>query len=446
MSDILNGNAANITSPLARTVTALTSGAGGVVRVTTSVPHLFGPSDRVYISTAVITGYFTINIIDSTHVDLQGTTYSSTATGTITDYSLTPQILVPTDGDTFSMQISGMLSCLQGLMDRTQWLASQVANLQQASFAGAGTLKVPPGVVWMVAVMCGGGGGGEGGKRGETGGSIAGIYPQGGGGAGAPLVCQGFVTSPGDLLTITPGTGGAGGAARGGAGGDGVASTVIDGTSNLVVAAFGGAGCGCGTENWSGASNPALWNSTVSNNFADSLGAIAPGALGITSLRAKGCPYSTGPKTYGYTSAASFAARFQPEQPYSGGSVAIITGSYVIQPGGVALANNVVAGPTVGGNGGTSGTTSGSYYGGCGGGGGGASAFGFGGNGGNGGNANASGTGANATAGAAGSSYGAGGGGGGCGGDGSAAGGTAAAGGAGAGGFVMLFWASNAGA
>ena len=124
-----NGNKANISAPLLATITALSNNGSGLIRCTTSAPHLFGPNDQVVVnilSPAETFGLFTINVIDSTHFDLQGSTYTTTSTGFAVDTSLTPTIQCPTDGDTFSLQLSGMLSAIQSLADRTQYLQSQM--------------------------------------------------------------------------------------------------------------------------------------------------------------------------------------------------------------------------------------------------------------------------------------------------------------------------------
>lgn len=148
MSLILTGNQANVTSALSATVTALANNGSGAIRATTSGPHLFGSNDRVYMNVSpAAVGLFNITVIDSTHFDLQGSTFTATGTGTATDLSLTPQIQVPTDGDTFSAQLSGMLSGLQGVLDRTQALRASVGQykivnsliLQVADAAVGGT-------------------------------------------------------------------------------------------------------------------------------------------------------------------------------------------------------------------------------------------------------------------------------------------------------------------
>lgn len=138
MSIILTGNAANVTTPLTATVSSLSNNGGGLIRVATSAAHLFGPNDRVLMAASPATGFFNINVIDSTHFDLQGSTFTTTGTGTAIDVSLTPQIQVPTDGDTFSLQLSGMLSALQALCDRTQFLQTKNAAYRLVSITEFG--------------------------------------------------------------------------------------------------------------------------------------------------------------------------------------------------------------------------------------------------------------------------------------------------------------------
>ena len=147
MSITLTGNPANVTTPLVATITALSSD-GGLVKVATAAPHLFGTYDLVSIAgTGVADGQWPITVIDSTHFDLVGSTYSSTATGTATNLSLTPQISVPTDGDTFSCQISGLLSSQQATLDRTQYLQRQALASQNQ------TLTLPA-LNWSMRMLC----------------------------------------------------------------------------------------------------------------------------------------------------------------------------------------------------------------------------------------------------------------------------------------------------
>ena len=125
MSTILTGSSSNITTRLSASIVSLADNGSGVVRVATSTPHLFGQNDRTYINTSVTIGFFDITVIDSTHFDLNGSSFVGTAVGTAIDYSLTPQIQAPTDGDPLSAQLSGLLSTVQSLCDRTQFLQKQ---------------------------------------------------------------------------------------------------------------------------------------------------------------------------------------------------------------------------------------------------------------------------------------------------------------------------------
>ena len=147
MSDVLTGNAGNITTPIGATVSALTNNGSGAIRVQTAAPHLYGSGDLVQIAAGPVQGEYAITVIDSTHYDLDGSTYTASYTGTSTDFSLTPQILVPTDGDTFSAQLSGLTSAFQGILDRTQFLQAEafaaLTVLGAPSVSDASTWSVP---------------------------------------------------------------------------------------------------------------------------------------------------------------------------------------------------------------------------------------------------------------------------------------------------------------
>ena len=158
MSDVLTGNAANVTT-LTATITSLSNNGSGAVRVTTAAPHLFGPSDTILVSTAVLTGAFTIAVINTNTFDLVGSTYTATSTGTATDVSLTPQVLVPTDGDTASLQLSGMLSSFQALLDRTQALEVKCGSMGLAGYGVLGTNATSYGVASGIGVLGVGAGG-----------------------------------------------------------------------------------------------------------------------------------------------------------------------------------------------------------------------------------------------------------------------------------------------
>jgi hypothetical protein len=139
MALVLTGNSGNVTAPLTATVTALANNGSGEIRVTTSAPHLFGDGDPVRLVTGVITEDFAIKVIDSVTFDCLASTFTSTSTGTATDLALTPQIQVPTDGQSSSLQLSGMLSAFRGILDRTQALMAWVVRLWQGiNIGGSG--------------------------------------------------------------------------------------------------------------------------------------------------------------------------------------------------------------------------------------------------------------------------------------------------------------------
>jgi|SRR5580693_362305 hypothetical protein len=153
MSDVLNGLIANVTTPLVATVAGTGAGVGGAVRITTSAPHLFGPSD--YVTGSGIGGTTeanvstTVNIIDSTQFDMVGTTFVNawTSGGIVTDNALSPQIQWPSDGDPGSSQLSALLSGGQAICDRTQFLQKEVYLLEHAlrprAIANTGATSAP---------------------------------------------------------------------------------------------------------------------------------------------------------------------------------------------------------------------------------------------------------------------------------------------------------------
>jgi hypothetical protein len=359
-----------------------------------------------------------------------------------TTYPLT--VGVPDDGDEWDS--AEFAPAIEGLAQRTAFTAFLAigfpTSIFQESAAGTYSYTVPTGCHWMACLAMGGGGGGEGGSNGASTSANV-VFPQGGGGEAAPLVVTFFPVNPGDVLTIVVGAAGAGGTASGGAGGDGATTTVTNQAGVILAAAYGGSGCGAG----SGGDG---YVTTSSGTYTDSLGAIAPGATGLSGS-SRSSPFSTGPTLStgaGYGAIISNKVRAAPR---AGGSTAVFATagiggaapSYISETGHKAESGALISGTSGygGGVGGAHGAASGSNYGGCGGGGGGGSSGQNGGAGGVGGAANGSGLGAIGTAGTAatGGLGGAGGGGGGCGGNGSGGGGLGAAGGAGGAGFVALF-------
>lgn len=136
MSTVLTGNPANVTTPLSVTVTALADNGSGKIRVTTSSPHHFGSSDTVLTVAGSTDVLDTILVIDSTHYDYPTHAFHGNDSGRAVDLSLTPQVLVPTDGDALSAQLSGLLSSMQAVLDRTQYLNKQIVAQSQAPTPG----------------------------------------------------------------------------------------------------------------------------------------------------------------------------------------------------------------------------------------------------------------------------------------------------------------------
>jgi hypothetical protein len=443
MSIIINGNAGNVTTPLTATVTALANNGAGAIRVTTSSPHHFGSSDLVLMAAGPAQGAFGITVIDATHFDLIGSTYTTTGTGTATDTSLTPAIQFPTDGDAASMQL-GLLSGLQGLADRTQYLMTQLAlrSIQVAtvSSAGSGTINIPDGTLWFLVLGAGSGGSGGGGCGGWSGTSQAG--PGGSGGSGARLCFGLFPALAAKALDYTvpaATSGGAAGAAGatptdGGNGADGNATTLAYHSSTTIFTAEGGsAGAGgAGLLSVGGSSTP-IWT---------------PGGRGPRGAK-RSAPVtqtSPGPENAinlsvggGATwNAAVYNDPRGPMDPNEGGGSVHNGGNSTYAAAVSYYGMPDVTSGNAGGSGGAYGTASSPYPGGGSGGGGGGGGFGAGGNGGNGGNSNASGP---ATAGAVGGngSVSGGGAGGGAGGNGST-GGAGGAGGPGGSGYLQIMF------
>lgn len=133
MSTIITGNAANVTTPLHATILSAVAGSG-ITTCTTTAPHLFGGNDIILVTGATgmtgLNAQWTITVTGSTTFTvpsaLSGTYGASSATAV--DYSMTPQIQVPSDGDPTNVQLSGLLSGLQALADRTQFLAEIVSR------------------------------------------------------------------------------------------------------------------------------------------------------------------------------------------------------------------------------------------------------------------------------------------------------------------------------
>jgi hypothetical protein len=411
MSDILSGNPNNVTQGLSATVSALSNNGSGLVRVTTASPHLFASNDLVVMYTGVVTGTYAITVVGSNTFDLVRSTYSETSTGTVVDISLTPQIFVPTDGDTFSLQLSGMLSSLQALCDRTQFLNSLVngGQFSYLAYRTSGTWTCPNTTQWVVVMLCGGGGGGAGGLSGAA--ATAQQSLGGGGGSGAVLVTRVFQVVPGTAYTVTVGSGGAGGSA-GNSGSNGNSSFFA------TIQALGGNG---------GLSGPS------GHPVGSGLLGCALGGDSNVYTNSQPIYDGFGPWTIGSGLGSATSIPIFPAAP-SGGGHAFACGSQSVQSwnGITSLAGYA------GGSAGAAGNVVSSYYGGGGGGGGGAGGAGNGGSGGGGGQPTVSGTGQVGSAGSSATAATGGGGGGGGGGGSGTSGGSGAAGGNGASGIVVI--------
>lgn len=429
MSTVLTGNPGNITTPLVATVTALAS-SGGLVEATTSAPHLFATDDWVTFSgfsgTSGINGQSQITVVDSTHFTIQGSSFVATSTGTATDNALTPQIQVATDGDTFSAQLSGLLSSQQSILDRTQWLAHELnttVGLQYAdtfTYTTSATLTVPAGAVAWEFILCGGGGGGAAGAGGAVG--TGATAPGGGGGAGAKerRVFLGPLTA-GTVYELFIGAGGSAGTTIESVGGNG-GTTKITSAPPFEVTLFAAEG-GCGGQTFD-----------AETQSLSSVDAYAFGGQGLASSTA-----NVGPQKQPGCYVTQGYGVCLPADPGTGGAsfVTIANGGSAACGYGFDGAGSLEG--YAGGVGGTAGNMASSHAGGGGGGGGGGGPNGAGGAGGNGGNGNASSTGGNGTAGsAAAANSGAGGGGGGTGGGGNGAAGNFAPGGSGGSGYAIL--------
>ncbi len=456
MSLVITGDASHVTS-LSATVVGIANNGSGAERVQTSAPHLFGNGDyvnlQVTISAVAVNQYGTIAVIDSTHFDLVGSTYTATGTGTAFDLSLTPQIQVPTDGDTASLQLSGVLSSLQALADRTQALRF-VATSRTTLLATVAANAIVPIPAWCTAVLVfGSGGGGGGGSGAQIGTATALQIAGGGGGAGAKQAVL-FIPIIGGAtaIEVSIGGGGAGGVASGATGApgvDGSHSTLTwhDGshsgeTFGTFAGGAGGGPGGHGTYSLSaGSTDTPIWVSGgigAAGLFRAGAGAQvaqrAPGAWGIQNLVNTGGVITSDPTTWTIN---SYIDPVGPMRPSDGGA-SMARGNNATYVLAVSYAGARSEQGFAGGAPGAAGAYA-TNAGGAGGGGGGGGAYGSGGLGGAGGAGILSGGGAAGTAGGTGGLSG-GGGGGGSGGSGSSSGGAGGAGGTGGAGQVSILF------
>lgn len=465
MSTILNGDQSHSTTPLTAAVSAIANNGSGLWRVTTSTAHYFGPDDyvqlQVTISATPVIVYGFITVIDATHFDVAGTTYTATGAGTATDLSLSPQFQVPTDGDPFSLQLSGMLSAFQCLADRTQALRyMQVSRAMVVVFATAtANVKIPPWATYMLVIGCGGGGGAGGGPGGFSG-TADQQLSAGGGGAGSRRVVQLLqVVGGATSIDAVVGAGGAGGAGSNGAsnpasgspGSDGGSTTATwhDGSFSGTTFAtlLGGAGGGGGL-NLSvstivatsasipiftpGGRGPAgLFRAGPAGLFSQ----LAPGVRQLQNIVNAGAGALTTPAVWNASIYTDPVGQMDPSE----GGASVANGNHTLYAPALSYAGAPSAEGTAGGAAGANGTASSTYPGGAGGGGGGAGGGGNGGGGGAGGAGASSGNGTNGTVGtSASTNSGGGGGGGGGGGNASGTAGNGADGGTGGSGFLEL--------
>lgn len=468
MSLVMTGDASHCTTPLTATVVGIADNGLGKIRVQTSAPHLFGDQDYVLLQVTisgvaqVLAGQITV--IDSTHFDLTSVAYTATGTGTAYDLALTPQIQVPTDGDTASLQLSGLLSAVQALCDRTQALRlfQIFRSTQLTTKTTTGRAFLPPWCTAVLAVGAGGGGGGGGGGSGwfdtvATNTQVA----AGGGGAGAPLGVQ-FVTVPtgATAIDVTIGAAGAGGGGAapgagpqqgtGGAGGGYTILTWHGGASDGVVAAKFAGGAGGGPGGPGPGTAPILTSASAIPVFVP--GGTTPAGLARSGSSGRFARLAPGPaqainlindgiggitvETGGW----DLSAYTDPVGPrgFGEGGASVANGYNSTYVDAVSYGGTLSSTGKVGGAAGSAGTADSTRFGGAGGGGGGGGAFGTGGDAGDGGNGNNAGAGSNGGTGSSGQTTGGGGGGGG-GGNGSAtAGGNGGDGGAGGAGVVHL--------
>lgn len=153
MSQIISGDQANVTTPLIKTINAVTS-SGGLIKIGTSTSHLFATGDIVTIigvtGTTEANGTWAISVVDATHFTLNGSTFthSYVSGGTVTDWSLTPQIQLPSNGEPCTMDT--LLSALEALADRTQYLAAH-ARTNSVTFTISPTpFNISYGTNWLI--------------------------------------------------------------------------------------------------------------------------------------------------------------------------------------------------------------------------------------------------------------------------------------------------------
>jgi len=141
MSTTYNGNPSNISNTLMATVSGAANNGSGLIRITTSAAHYFSTYDTVVVASVggvpAADGTWTITVIDATHFDLIGSTFSGTYTsgGTAEDISLTPPAQLPSDGEAGTVE--SIEASIQNLFDRSQFIEAQIATR-----TGVGTYRL----------------------------------------------------------------------------------------------------------------------------------------------------------------------------------------------------------------------------------------------------------------------------------------------------------------
>lgn len=154
MSTQYSGNPANVSDSLTRTITGCANNGSGKIRVTTSASHLFSTFDLVIVTgvtgTTEANGTWVITVIDSTHLDLVGSTFTHAyvSGGSVTDHSLTPAATLPSDGE--QLTAATVLAAFQLLLDRTQFLATEELASPVVSIVAPTPFNISYGQNWAV--------------------------------------------------------------------------------------------------------------------------------------------------------------------------------------------------------------------------------------------------------------------------------------------------------
>lgn len=161
MATRYSGNPANVTSPLIRTITGAAAGGGGVIVISTSAAHAFANDDRITITGVVGTteanGTWFVTVLSSTTFSLNGSTFVNAyvSGGLAYDTSLTPAVLIPSDGD--APTADSVAVPLQTCLDRTQFLMTQgLSNIRTVGNFAALTALASP-IPYSIAQVLGDG-------------------------------------------------------------------------------------------------------------------------------------------------------------------------------------------------------------------------------------------------------------------------------------------------